>query len=330
MQIRPPDSNNNLAQVGIVNDDYELVKNQENVEQNLTAEIALNKFGNIPDVLNFTHNFAFKNDCCEKQEESTFTIEPIGELKLGGHVKYNCGNCCSCKGSGSCKGTCSCAQCLSLIPCVCCCDRCFKQCHCCPSYEAVHFYLIPSYILKNDTIRFEHFPTFAKLYIYDTLVLELELGYANISDVFCGSCKSNIPHIYFTNPLNQQNEKIYFEPLGNRCPVRPRACCYCCALCSFAGICDLERTIVAKVGENAEAKIIARRSQKNACLSQCGCQDFCCHFIDYPDFEMTFTNLSKIQKLGLIFSTISYTIFSRWEKYSYRGVFNFNYSFLDF
>ncbi|CAK90280.1 unnamed protein product (macronuclear) [Paramecium tetraurelia] len=353
MYIRPPDSKQKLAQVGIADDDIEHVKSQHKVEQNLTVEDAINRIDEIPDEVTLIHDFKYKDTCLEKQEVSNFYLPQIGVLTLGGHIRRKCKDsicpkcdcqclCFSCRccgesdgsgsgggGGGSCSD-CTCAKCCKFLPCTCGLDKCCQCCNCISPYEANHYYMMPLYILKNDKIRFEHFNYYAKLYIYDTLVLEFMLSGRNYADLAFASCKSNFPHVCFTNPLNQKNEKIYFEPLGNKCPTNPRPCFYCCTLCSLAGICELERKIVATVGENAEARITARREKKYAWISQCGCQDRCYHFIDYPEFEMKFKNLTKIQKLGLIFSTISYTIFGRWEQFSFRGVFNFNKTYLDY
>ncbi|CAD8212896.1 unnamed protein product [Paramecium pentaurelia] len=331
MYIRPPEQNNNLAQVGIVNDDLELIKNLKNVEQKLTVEEVIATIGPIPDEINLEHKFSFTDNCYEKQEESIIFTEQLGELKLGGHIKYKCKEL-YCKKKGSCAHCACfdcCVMCCKLISC-CGCNQCCKCSKCCPQYEALHYYQSPSYILQNEIIRFENYSTHAKLYIKDILVLEFHFSLYNCSDKCCGNCKSNIPHIYFKNPLNEKNEKIYFEPLGNKCPTNPRPCFYLCAICSFFGIFQQERNIAVSVGENGSAKIIARRSSKNAFLSQCGCQDCCCHFIDYPDFNIKFTNLSQIQKIGVIMATISYTIHGRWAKYSYRGLLNMNTSYVDF
>ncbi|CAD8097597.1 unnamed protein product [Paramecium sonneborni] len=320
MQIRPQDQNLHFDQVGIMQNENQMLQQQQRAEYKLSVEEAIATLPPIPDEIKFNHDFRFLDKCYEKQEESIFNIESIGELRLGGHIETTCKNGksrpCSCK---------DCLQCCNKIPCCTC-----QCCSCCNEFEAMHYYLIPCYILQNDKLRFENYDSFSKLYIQDTLILEFIHSHRNWADSYCGSCKSNYPHIYFTNPIHEKNKKILFEPLGNKCPKNTKSAIGCCCICSWCGINQLERNIVAKVEDYGSAKIIARRSYKNACLSQCDCQDYCCHFIDYPDFEMKFQNLSNLDKLGLIMATISYTIYNRWAKYSYRGLFGLNTSYINF
>ncbi|CAD8097593.1 unnamed protein product [Paramecium sonneborni] len=293
-------------------------------KQNFNVEQALSFLPQIPDAISFTHSFEFLDKSFEKWEESIFTIESLGEFRLGGHVKEKCcqnAQCnCNCRNCyyGCCSCNFSCLTCFMCCDCVCCCSN----------YEVVHEYQGPIYILQNQLIRFEHYGQISKLYVKDTLVLEFYHSFKNLADVLYGGCKSNYPHIVFQQPLGKANEKVYFEALGNNCPESCWSCFPYLMMCSWCGIGQLERKIRVSNSQQYLGNITAKRDKKKACLTQCGCNNHCMQFIDYPDFTIDFKNTCQLDKLGIIMSTIHFTLYDRWRRFDWNGLLKMNHPVL--
>lgn len=45
-----------------------------------------------------------------------------------------------------------------------------------------------------------------------------------------------------------------------------------------------------------------------------------CNFVDYPEFEVNFKNVTYIDRLKILFCLVHYSLYNKWDHSNYKGL----------
>ncbi|CAD8177866.1 unnamed protein product [Paramecium octaurelia] len=191
------------------------------------------------------------------------------------------------------------------------------NCCCCNN---LHYFKRTAYFLENELINFE-FKNFGRLYIQGILVLEFQQCLKHIQDMLFASDDSTMPQMQVYQPNYKQHNKITFKAEKNTCPEHPYSLSGCYSVCNCK---KLIRKFEISGLSQGDCQIINTRTSKQACYKTCGCKDVCpcdsCRYADYPNYQITFNNVTKLDKLAIIMCLIHFIMYNEWEFTDYKGI----------
>ncbi|CAD8097599.1 unnamed protein product [Paramecium sonneborni] len=295
---------------------------QPTQSQQLSWNEALALLPPLPDRMTILHTLQTESPCFQLcggrfYEESIIDILAIG--KLSWKIDFQMPSCCCANnGASLLKGL------LNLFP-----TRkppsfqleqgqpVFQCCCRCDNY---HQFSGTSYYLENELINFE-FKNYGRLYIQGVLMLEFQQCQKAFEDVFYASENSTMPQMLVYQPYHRSNYQIRFKAEKNKCPQHPYSfrgywsCCDCSRL---------ERKFEISGLSQGTCEIINTRTSKQACYKACGCKDVyrcdSCRYADYPFFDITFNNVTQIDRLAIIMCLIHFIMYNEWEWTNYYGI----------
>ncbi|CAD8089057.1 unnamed protein product [Paramecium primaurelia] len=284
----------------------------------LTHEEALAILPPLPDNMNIVHTLYNQSPnckCCGGRyyEESVIDIPVLG--KLSWKMDFTMPSyCCIGKGKHLLQSLLNVFPQRSILlnkvkdqPRCCCCNN-------------DHVFQSTKYFLENELINFE-LTDYGRLYIQGVLVLEFQQCYKSIHDILFASEDSTMPQMMVYQPNHRQNNKIRFKAEKNNCPEHPYSLSGWCSICDCR---KLERKFEISGLSQGDCQIINTRTKKQACYKTCGCKDVCscdsCRYADYPNYQITFNNVTKLEKLAIIMCLIHFMIYNEWEFTNYKGI----------
>ncbi|CAK90281.1 unnamed protein product (macronuclear) [Paramecium tetraurelia] len=283
----------------------------------LTQEEALATLPEIPNTMNVVHNLFNTSPKCQScggrfYEESIIEIPVLGKFNWKFDFEIPC---CCCKYNAFLVG--KLAQIfprryIRVVPQP-------KQ----PEYHGCnnsHGFGGTGYFLENELINFEC-GQFGRLYIQGVLILEFEQCGKAIEDIALASEGSTMPQMQVYQPNYKYANKITFKAEKNNCPEHPYSMAGCYSICDCK---KLIRKFEISGLSQGDCQIINTRTSKQACYKTCGCKDVCCcdscRYADYPNYQITFNNVTKLDKLAIIMCLMHFIMYNEWEFTSFQGI----------
>ncbi|CAD8209410.1 unnamed protein product [Paramecium octaurelia] len=239
---------------------------------------------NIPDQVEFEHQYKYENNMCcgygSITGSSKFDIQGIGQLDFTISLETVC-----------------------LIWCCCCCQ--FRDCdkHAYPEYI---------YVLKNEQMRLEFWPSgVGKIFVNGKQVFEFLQTIPNFCDVLYSHCMSSYPKLKIHSPI-EKNYELILRPDVNSCPEDLFGGCGCFACFD---IFSTSKNYHVDGLTQGRCQIINTRTACEACAKITLMQGQCCKLcpeINYPRFALQFEGVRKIDKIAIVMGLVQISFFKKW------------------